>query len=219
MIKILSGTTTPISDIGKYAGTCWGADTSDEVKNYNRGYQCMNAMHGRTFEYPDVILEISGYSARVIREFYTHVIGVTKLQESTRYIDCSKFEYYIPKRIANNPKMLELYNKTMEAIKTGYAEMMEEDKKLKEDIANVLPLGMVSKIVVKINLRAMLHMFEERTCSRAYVEFRDMMKELKSELISYSDQWKTVIDEFAKIKCEKLGYCPEHKGCGKYPSK
>lgn len=78
----------PISMIGEEAGVCWGADTSDPEKNYKRGLDCLENEHGRTFEFPDVYMILDGYSARVIREWYTHIGGApTRLQASTRYID------------------------------------------------------------------------------------------------------------------------------------
>ena len=81
-------TKNPITMIGEEAGTCWGADTNDDVKNYKRGLDCLSNEHGRTIEYPDVYMILDGYSARVIREWYTHIGGSpTRLQASTRYID------------------------------------------------------------------------------------------------------------------------------------
>ena len=78
----------PITMIGFEAGICWGADTADEKKNYRRGLDCLESGHGRTFEFPDVYLTLEGYSARVIREWYTHIGGQpTRLQASTRYIN------------------------------------------------------------------------------------------------------------------------------------
>ena len=71
----------PITMIGFKAGICWGADTADEKKNYRRGLDCLESGHGRTFEFPDVYLTLEGYSARVIREWYTHIGGQpTRLQ-------------------------------------------------------------------------------------------------------------------------------------------
>ena len=86
----------PIRLIGEMAGVCYGADTEDIEKNFKRGINCLKSQHGRTFEFPDVYMILDGYSARVIREFYTHIGGLpTRLQSSTRYIDYSKngFEY------------------------------------------------------------------------------------------------------------------------------
>ena len=76
----------PITMIGRYAGVCWGANTSDNEKNYKRGLDCIKSEHGRTWEFPDVYAIIDGYSAKVLREWYTHVGGLpTRLQASTRY--------------------------------------------------------------------------------------------------------------------------------------
>lgn len=92
----------PITMIGFEAGICWGADTADEKKNYRRGLDCLESGHGRTFEFPDVYLTLEGYSARVIREWYTHIGGQpTRLQASTRYINYEHgFDYVTPASIA-----------------------------------------------------------------------------------------------------------------------
>ena len=73
-ITILPETTKdPISLMGRRAGYCWGADVTDAEKNYKRGLECMENNHGRCIEFPDIHLLIEGYSARVIREYYTHI--------------------------------------------------------------------------------------------------------------------------------------------------
>lgn len=77
-----------ITMIGKYAGVCWGVqNTSDDKKNYKHGLSCIESEHGRTWEFPDVYAIIDGYSAKVVREWYTHVGGApTRLQASTRLL-------------------------------------------------------------------------------------------------------------------------------------
>jgi len=51
----------------------------------------------------------------------------------------------------------------MKTIQNAYKQL-EELNIPKEDIANILPLGMESKMVLKINARAILHMAEVRLC-------------------------------------------------------
>ena len=58
----------PIELIGMEAGVCWGGNTTDPIKNYNRGLDCLNSGHMRTAEYPQIYMVLEGYSARVIRE-------------------------------------------------------------------------------------------------------------------------------------------------------
>ena len=100
MVTVQSETCkNPISLAGRQAGICWGANTEDNEKNYVRGVDCIKSGHWRTLEYPDVYLVLEDYSARVVRELYTHIGGApTRLQASTRYINYSDFEYAIPSR-------------------------------------------------------------------------------------------------------------------------
>ncbi|MDY6154529.1 MAG: FAD-dependent thymidylate synthase, partial [Terrisporobacter sp.] len=78
MIKIIKYDNNPITSIGEVAGICWGADTKDKTKNYKRGIDCLKNNHGRVMEYTDIEVVIEGYSARVIRELYTHIIGTSR---------------------------------------------------------------------------------------------------------------------------------------------
>ncbi len=110
-------TKNPITMIGEQAGICWGADISDKEKNYKRGIECLNNKHGRTFEFPDVYAIIDGYSARVVREWYTHIGGSpTRLQASTRYIDYKDFDYIIPKSIKEKAHAENIYKSMMNDI-------------------------------------------------------------------------------------------------------
>ena len=74
-ITILEETTrNPISLMGQRAGVCWGADVTNKERNYKRGLDCLKSGHGRVMEYVNVEMVMDGYSARVIREWYTHLI-------------------------------------------------------------------------------------------------------------------------------------------------
>ena len=210
----------PITMIGKYAGECWGADTSNPQKNYKRGLNCLKSGHGRTWEFPDIYMILDGYSARVIREWYTHIGGApTRLQASTRYIDYEHgFDYIIPPKIQKNPEALLLYVEDMER-------RMETLRKLddlgipREDSANLLPLGMTTKIACKHNFRNISDMSGQRECKRAYWEYGDIMKDLHVALNEYSEEWALLADEYLKPKCEKVGFCIEEKSCGRKPKR
>jgi thymidylate synthase (FAD) len=216
MIEILNYTQNPLSHIGRIAGICWNSDVSTSEKNKKRAINCINNEHGRVMEYVDIEIVISEYSARMIRELYTSIIGVSRLQESTRYVDCTKFDYYIPDTILNNIDALKEYHRTMNNIKIGYENLLKLGI-AKEDIANVLPLGMYTKIVLKINLRALDTLFETRTCTRAYKEYRLFMQELKSKLSRLGDEWKYICDNVLKTKCDKSGVCSEKFSCHRHP--
>lgn len=224
MIKIINIDKSPISLIGKNAAVCYGKPIEDgySESDYKRGLACIESGHGRALEYASVDVEVSGYSARCIREVYTHIVGATRLQESTRYIDMNDFGYFIPKSIADNPKAHMIYVYLMDTIKSSYERLRECDIPV-EDCANTLPLAYHSRITFKINVRSLLHLAEERLCSRAYHEIRDFVNEFKKALYSYGDaacelEWQEIA-LMMQPKCRKLGYCPEKKGCGMMISK
>jgi thymidylate synthase (FAD) len=194
--------------MGEVASSCWNSTPSPQI-----GIDCIESGHGRVLEYADVTIEISGYSARCIREIYTHIAGTSRLQSSTRYINYGEFNYIIPDSIKNNREALSKYNYLMANISQSY-KILQDLNIPKEDIANILPLGMESKMVLKINARAILHMAELRLCNRAYWEFRNFMKELLDVLSGLNDEWAKIVS-YAKPKCEVYGKCTEKNPCSK----
>jgi thymidylate synthase (FAD) len=127
-ITILDDTTpkNPITIIGRRAGICWGADVSDDEKNYKRGLRCLKDNHGRTFEFACVDMVIEGYSARVIREWYTHIGGSpTRLQASTRYINYENIEHITPPKIKLNEKAREIYENLYVKISDAYKSLID----------------------------------------------------------------------------------------------
>ncbi len=217
-IVILPETTkNPITLIGMRAGVCWGGDTQDAEKNYKRGLDCITANHGRTLEYVNVEMILDGYSARVVREWYTHIGGApTRLQSSTRYINYQKgFDYVIPPSVKKDARANEAYVQAMERILSSL-EKLEELGIAREDSAMLLPLGMATRIVDKRNLRNLMDMSRQRMCARAYWEYRQLFADLSGALSGYSEEWKWIVENLFMPKCDALGYCTEKKSCGRH---
>lgn len=222
-ITILAETTkNPISLMGMRAGVCWGADITDAEKNYKRGLDCLKSGHGRVMEYVNVEMVIDGYSARVIREWYTHLGGSpTRLQESTRYVDSSGFDYVFPETIKKSGMAAVKYIDLMSKINYTVKCLVNDYGIPKEDAAMLLPLGMTTKIVDKRNMRNLVDMSHQRMCNRAYWEYRQMFNDILKALSEYSEEWHYLIKEYGLFepKCEAQGYCTEKKSCGRKPYK
>ena len=221
-ITILPETTkNPITLMGARAGVCWGADVSNNEKNYKRGLDCIKSGHGRVMEYVNVEMIIDGYSAKVLREYYTHIGGSpTRLQASTRYIDYSKgegFTYTTPRSIDSNGYYL-IWDELMKNI-NDTIKMMIDDGIPVEDATMALPLAYSSKMVDKRNLRNLVDMSRQRMCSRAYWEYRELFQNICNALREYSDEWKWIVDNLFHAKCDEVGYCIESKSCGKKPKR
>lgn len=211
-------TDEPLTLAGACAGPCWNADTSDPQKNYKRGMDCLKSGHGRVLEFPQIYMVLDGWSARVIREFYTHISGgPTRLQASTRYINYNDFDYVIPSAIENNSEAKDAYESLMGEIALT-ANYLENDLDIKrEDSGMVLPLAMETKVVVRTNLRHLIDMAKVRKCTRAYWEFRQLFQAIEDALAIYSDEWHYLIKEehIFKCKCDIDGYCSESHSCGR----
>lgn len=220
-VTIIKETTkNPITLMGERAGICWGSDLSDAEKNYKRGLDCIVSGHGRVLEYVNVELILDGYSARVIREWYTHIGGSpTRLQASTRYINYKNFDYVIPPKIEANPTAKEKYMQAMETITRTCEELEKECEIPREDAALLLPLGMTTKIVDKRNVRSLIEMSHQRMCTRAYWEYRQLMQDICKALSDYSEEWRYLVEHFFMPKCEVSGFCTERKSCGRKPKK
>lgn len=220
-IMILPETTkNPITLMGRRAGCCWNANITDDRKNYKRGMDCIKSGHGRVMEYVNVEMIIDEYSARVIREWYTHLGGSpTRLQASTRYIDYEHgFNYVVPNSIRNNEEAYDVYLEAIHQICYGLVQL-DELGIPREDSAMLLPLGMTTKIVDKRNLRNLVDMSRQRMCTRAYHEYRELFDDICNALREYSDEWKWIVDNLFHVKCDEVGYCTESKSCGRKPKR
>lgn len=217
MIQILEETTKyPLQKIGRYAGVCWHSP-DDVEKNIKRAKECIESGHGRVLEFVDIELVISGYSARVIREWYTHIAGSpTRLQESTRYCEWSEnTPIVLPDSVIEAIRLdVKEYEKFCRSF-YDWIEYLKDKGVPKEDIAMFYPLGMETKIVDKRNLRNLVEMSHQRLCNRAYWEYRMLMNEIIDELRKLSDEWEWICNKLLVPKCKFLGKCTEKNGCGK----
>lgn len=222
IVTILPETTkNPITLMGQRSGVCYGVDVSDNEKNYKRGLDCIKSGHGRVMEYVNVEMIIEGYSAKTIREYYTHIVGASRLQASTRYINYSKgngFDYVTPQSISNNEDVVATWHSVMRYINTNIQHLINNGVPI-EDATMLLPLAYCTKMVDKRNLRSLIEMSRVRMCSRAYWEYRELFKDICNALREYSDEWKWIIDNLFHAKCDEVGYCTESKSCGRRPKK
>ena len=222
-ITILPETTkNPITLMGMRAGTCWNANITDNEKNYKRGLDCIKSGHGRVMEFVNAEMIIDGYSAKVLREYYTHIGGSpSRLQASTRYIDYSKgngFDYVTPQSISKDEDVAATWHSVMRYVNTNIQHLINNGVPI-EDATMLLPLAYSSKMVDKRNLRSLVDMSRVRMCNRAYHEYRQMFTDICNALREYSDEWKWIVDNLFHAKCDEVGYCTESKSCGRKPKK
>lgn len=213
-IELLRVEESPLNHIGKVAGICYNSCITDSDKNVKRAKNSIISGHGKIMDFIDIEFVITGLSARTMRQLGRYQIGFTYLQESTRYVEYGNFEYYELKN--PNKKVKDTYFFAMDTAKGVYQNLIKNGVN-KEDAANVLPLGMNTKVVAKASLRMLIHMMEERLCTRAYKEFQEFCLILKQKLEEVSEEWKWISDNYFHSKCVRMGYCTELDCCGFRP--
>lgn len=83
-----------------------------------------------------------------------------------------------------------------------------------EDARNSLPNATKTNIVVSMNLRELIHLCNERLCTRAQLEIRQLVKEMVKEVVN-NEEW---LKPYLQPKCEVHGWCTEaHGSCGRKP--
>lgn len=84
-----------------------------------------------------------------------------------------------------------------------------------EDARNILPNATKTNIVLTCNLRELMHICNERLCTRAQKEIRQLVQQMRNEVVGVCPE----LGKYLQPKCEILGYCREHKSCGRKATK
>ena len=183
--------------------------------------QIVASGHESPLEHVKFTFGIEGVSRALTHQLVRHRIA-SYSQQSQRYVKASDFTYVIPPSIEQDVEMKQEYISIMEKIQNGYNRLLEmfEAKNIrgesaKQDARFLLPQGIETKIVLTMNCRELIHFFQQRCCSRAQWEIRN----LAEEMLSLCKQKLPEVFNNSGAKCVSLGYCPEGEKftCGKYP--
>ena len=211
-VQLISYTTNPVDAIETAASTCYDSSpTGGKIMNH-----CYKSGHHSVLEFADFTFKISGVSRALTHQLVRHRLA-SYAQRSQRYCKETGFEFVVPPSIAKTPEAAVIYQKTMDNITEAYAKLLELQIP-GEDARMVLPNACFTEICVKMNLRTFINFCNERLCSCAQWEIRNMAKLLVAEVLKVAPELKTFLDP----KCEKhpnYHFCTETKkrSCGKLP--
>lgn len=95
----------------------------------------------------------------------------------------------------------------------NYLELIEDGAK-PEDARAVLPNATKTNLVMTLNYRELMHICNERLCTRAQTEIRQLTKLMVEEVKKQDER----LSQYLVPKCEIDGFCKEHKCCGRKPT-
>lgn len=192
--------------------------------------------HGTPYEHATFTFSIEGVSRALSHELVRHRMA-NHNQRSQRYVMESGFNYVIPEEIKDNTHIAvpsddndncfdvdvnvtveELFEQSMKSAKIYYDVLLKALKKsgVPEKIAfenarYVLPNACETKNMLTMNVRELHHFFNQRCCSRALPE----MREVANQMLRICKGISPVLFKNAGPFCVS-GACPEaNMSCGK----
>ena len=171
-VTLIQATPNPIETISQIASICYDSDPKDPLKLVKHLYR--NGHHS-VFEHIYFTFKIEGISRACSHQLVRHR-HCSFTQRSQRYCSENDFQTIYPKSIkAIDTK--EGYDALMEYITECYTELVALNVP-NEDARYVLPNACATSLYLSCNLRELIHIANERLCSRAQWEIRELVQKM-----------------------------------------
>lgn len=217
-VKLLSYTADPEQNIVAAIRQCYSPVGAKELKQKTNKEtrerlikQVIASGHLSTLEHASFTFAIEGVSRVTEIQLIRHRIGCSYSIQSGRYVKRTGAQYVIPPSILNgDKKILAKVKKHFENTQKLYNELTELGVKA-EDARYCQPQSLKTKIVVTMDVRALLHFFNLRCCRRAQWE----IQALANEMLKLVKPKAPIIFEKAGPSCIADGICWEgDMSCG-----
>lgn len=207
-------TTNPILAIEEAASNCYDSEPTADGRIMR---SCYKSGHHSVLEFTDFTFHIEGISRATSHQLVRHR-HASYAQRSQRYCKEDGFKYVVPDSIAGDVSLLSDYHEAMDMINEAYNHLVVNGVPA-EDARMVLPNACETIIEVKMNGRELIHFCNERLCTRAQWEIRELAKQMKKCLAEYDEECKK-FSEFLVPKCyaqKPYAFCTEHGDCDLAP--
>ena len=217
-VELTRITKDPILAIEEAASNCYNSKPTDDGKIMKH---CIKSGHTSVTEFCDFTFHIEGISRALSHQLVRHRLA-SYAQRSQRYCGENDFDYVIPSSIKSNPTALSFYQDSIRNITHNYKTLQELGIP-NEDARMILPNACETQIEVKMNLRTLMNFMNERLCTCAQWEIRNLAWEMRKQVLLQVPE----LDEYLVPKCEKygkqFGFCTETKqrreqlNCNRHP--
>jgi flavin-dependent thymidylate synthase len=152
-----------------------------------------------SFEFVDYIFQIEGVSKN-----FTHQLVRTRTgsyqQEASRAIDLSTNGVVTPENLTEEQRVV-FYDGVADA-GARYRELLESGV-ARQDARAILPSNMMTKIMVKFNLRTMMDTSKLRLCARAQDEYQNVFRLMRAAVVDVHP-WA---EQVMQVHCVAMGTC------------
>lgn len=205
-VKLIRCTAAPEELCGEAAALCTGY----EGNPVNALKGALRRGHESVAEHASFTFRIEGVSRALLAQLTRHRIASFSVQ-SQRYVDMGDMSVVVPPSIEFDKVLYDEYRELMERVNSFYRWAVLRGVP-KEDARYVTPQAACTKLIVTMNARELMHLFELRTCNRAQWEIRRMADLMLEECtVAAPEMFKN-----AGCACMQGKPCPEGKNtCGK----
>ena len=179
VVTLITHTPEPEKIIASAAKLCYSSSdietlmnglTPEKIETFIK--KLTDLGHQSPLEHCTFTFGVEGISRALSHQLVRHRIA-SYSQKSQRYVKEGQFEYIIPPSIAENQTDVLEFKDFMEYCQQTYDYFIENGIPA-EDARFVLPNACETKLIMTMNIRSLLHFFEERCCERAQWEIRQM---------------------------------------------
>ena len=173
-VTLVQATPNPIEIISTIASICYDSDPKDHMKLVKHLYE--NGHHS-VFEHIYFTFKIEGISRACSHQLVRHRM-CSFTQRSQRYCDEEKYDFVNPIKDIEDVRHTVFYEMICD---NNYDyERLQKMGLENEDARYILPNACETSLYLSCNLRELIHICNERLCSRAQWEIRAMVKEMIS---------------------------------------
>jgi thymidylate synthase (FAD) len=168
IVTLIQATPNPVETIAQIASICYDSDPKNPMALVKHLYA---GGHHSVFEHIYFTFRIEGISRACSHQLVRHR-HCSFTQRSQRYCSEDGFEYVTPDTI--NPIDMSY---DMERLNNLYHHYQSHGVP-NEDARYILPNACATSLYLSCNLRELIHMANERLCTRAQWEIRDLVWEM-----------------------------------------
>ena len=171
-VTLVQSTDNPIETISNIASICYDSNPDNPMKLVKHLYK--NGHHS-VFEHIYFTFKIEGISRACSHQLVRHRM-CSFTQRSQRYCSEKEFEYVTPPSIYDKAA-IGSYDYSMFEIGGNYNDLQLIGIP-NEDTRYILPNACCTDLYLSCNLRELIHICNERLCSRAQWEIRELVKKM-----------------------------------------
>lgn len=171
-VSLVQATPDPINTIAQIASICYDSDPKNPLGLVKHLYK--NGHHS-VFEHIYFTFKIENISRACSHQLVRHR-HCSFTQRSQRYCSEDGFLFVEPESITSVDEM-DGYNSFMEEVEENYHELVTLGVP-NEDARMVLPNACCTSLYLSCNLRELIHICNERLCSKAQWEIRELVQEM-----------------------------------------